>query len=49
VAEQFAERIDSVTSAAKAFADSRAFTAALEALRHPKAEFSATSEAEGCA
>jgi hypothetical protein len=27
-----------VTSAAKAFADSRAFAAAPEALRHPKAE-----------
>jgi hypothetical protein len=36
---QAAEKQDSVTSAAKAFTDSRAFTAALKALRHPKPEF----------
>jgi hypothetical protein len=37
--EQAAEELDSVTSAAKAFTDSRTFTAALKALRHPKPEF----------
>jgi hypothetical protein len=37
--EQFAEKLDSATSAAKAFTAWRAFTAALEALRHPKPEF----------
>ncbi|HXM20657.1 MAG TPA: hypothetical protein VN948_05270 [Terriglobales bacterium] len=34
-----AEKVDSVTSAAEAFTYSRAFTAALKALRHPKPEF----------
>jgi hypothetical protein len=37
--KQAGEKLDSVTSAAKAFTDSRAFTAALKALRHPKPEF----------
>ena len=37
--EQAAEKLDSVTSAAKASTHSRAFTAALKALRHPKPEF----------
>jgi hypothetical protein len=34
----FAEKLGSVTSAAKAFADSRALTAALQALRHHKSK-----------
>jgi hypothetical protein len=38
-AEAVAEKVASAPSAAKAFADSMAFTEALEALRHPKREF----------
>jgi hypothetical protein len=37
--EEAAKKLDSDISAAQAFTDSRAFTAALEALRHPKSEF----------
>jgi hypothetical protein len=44
-AEEAAEKFDSATSAAKAFIDLRAFTAALQALRHPKPIFSAACEA----
>jgi hypothetical protein len=36
VPEQAAEKLDSVTSAAKAFTDSRAFTAALKSAAPPK-------------
>jgi hypothetical protein len=38
-AEHLTEKLDYATSAAKAFADSTAFIAALKALRHPKPAF----------
>jgi hypothetical protein len=45
VAEQFAERLCSGTSGAKALAENAGFTAALKALRHPKSSSSANCEA----
>jgi hypothetical protein len=38
--EESAEKVDSRTSAAEAVLEIKAFNAALEALRHPKTEFS---------
>jgi len=43
-AEEAAEKLGSVTSAAKAFVHLTALTAALKAPRHPQSSFSAASE-----
>ena len=44
-AKQFAEKLDPSTSGAKALVESKGFIAALKALRHPKASFSANCKA----
>jgi anti-sigma-K factor RskA len=44
-AEQAAEKLASATSGAKALTENKDVIAALEALRHPKASFSAACEA----
>jgi len=40
-AKQFAEKLGSAASGAKALASKKGFIAALKALRHPKSSFSA--------
>jgi len=42
--EQFAEKLGSAASGAKALTEKKGFIAALKALRHPKASFSANCE-----
>ena len=44
-AKQFAEKLGSSASGAKALAERKVFIAALEALRHPKSSFSADCKA----
>ena len=46
MAKQFAEKLASSTSGAEAPTEEKGFIAALEALRHPKASFSANCKAE---
>jgi hypothetical protein len=44
-AKQFAEKLGSSASGAKALGEREVFIAALEALRHPKSSFSANCKA----